>query len=323
MTLKTNKLFKILALLTKDEWKKFGLFIQSSYFNSNKNIIKLYDILNKYFPILNTEKLSNENLYKQIYTNTIYKEGTIRNLFSDTHDLLDLFFIQQERESQNYIYDNTLLIDAYSRREELQDFITPYINKNNKFQAAITKRDEMYAFNKILTLIAENRYHLNMGDVIEFGNNIQERHYEILAMNAIWSLLDYIHSFNVQKSINKHDYKYEWLNETILLVESIPYIKEKYPVSELYVTIIKIVHFKQYEHIEYFQELFEKNISQIVPTDACNIIILLTNEYQSLFIKLNDFNYESARFKLFKLMIEYNIITQLGTDYIEPPIFGI
>jgi hypothetical protein len=32
-------------------------------------------------------------------------------------------------------------------------------------------------------------------------------------------------------------------------------------------------------------------------------------------------SYESARFKLFKFMVKHNIITQLGTDYIEPPIF--
>jgi DNA-binding Lrp family transcriptional regulator len=321
MSTKNNKLFKILSLLSKDEWKKFGLFVHSSYFNSNKNIIKLHEVLNKHFPKFDTNKLSNEALYKQIYSNTTYKEGTIRNLISDTHDLLDLFFIQIERENQNYIYDNTLLLDAYSRRDELQNFITPYINKSNKYFDAITKRDEMYAFNKILSLIAKNRFELNHANVIDFGKNIEERHYEILAMNAIWSLLDFIHSLNVQISINKHDYKFEWLNETIQLVETIPYIKENYPVSELYVYLIKIVHFNQYEHIDYFQEIFEKTILQLVPVDACNIMILITNVYQKQFISLNEFKYESARFKLFKLMVKYNLLTQLGTDYIEPPIF--
>jgi hypothetical protein len=54
--MKNSKLASLLSKLSQKEFKEFGKFVKSSYFNTNSNIIKLYDLIAKYFPDFNNHQ---------------------------------------------------------------------------------------------------------------------------------------------------------------------------------------------------------------------------------------------------------------------------
>lgn len=92
------KVFQILAALNKEEFTSFGKFVNSPYFNRSSDLIRLFDIVKKFYPEFPEEKISSEKIYKKIYPGKKYNEGTMRNLFSDLGSLSEKFlgFIKYE-----------------------------------------------------------------------------------------------------------------------------------------------------------------------------------------------------------------------------------
>jgi hypothetical protein len=70
----------IIRAFSKEEFKEFGRFVKSPYYNSNKKIIALYETLKKYYPELNHSHLTGEKLYKKIYPGKKFKKSEIEKL---------------------------------------------------------------------------------------------------------------------------------------------------------------------------------------------------------------------------------------------------
>src|SRR5687768_12031310 len=56
-----SKLAELLGGLTKEEYKKFGLFIRSPYFNKSKTLEKLYEYFKPRLEKLDDPKITKEN----------------------------------------------------------------------------------------------------------------------------------------------------------------------------------------------------------------------------------------------------------------------
>lgn len=88
--LKSN-LIHILSKLNETEFIKFGKFIDSPYFNSNKKLTAFYKILSERFPEFDSPELSKENLYKKLYGQRKVVTGTVYFLISEMEKLLERF----------------------------------------------------------------------------------------------------------------------------------------------------------------------------------------------------------------------------------------
>lgn len=74
-----NNLILILKTLNKKELKELGLFIDSPFYNTNKNVIKLYELICK-GDLLNSGKIDLHNCHKKIYRNKPFKEENMKTL---------------------------------------------------------------------------------------------------------------------------------------------------------------------------------------------------------------------------------------------------
>src|SRR4030095_1171912 len=93
--MKDTKIIKFLSLFTKEEFKKFGLFVSSPYFNRLNNVTRLYAILKKYHPDFKSKSLTKENIYKKIFPGQKYDDVKIRALFSYLLALAEKFIASQ------------------------------------------------------------------------------------------------------------------------------------------------------------------------------------------------------------------------------------
>lgn len=94
--MKNNKSIDILRTFSEDYLKDFKLFIASPYFNTNKKLVKLYDLLYKTRPVFNDDVLLKENLFKKLYPGKTYNQQVIKNLFTQFNDLLEEFITLTE-----------------------------------------------------------------------------------------------------------------------------------------------------------------------------------------------------------------------------------
>src|SRR5437870_5390578 len=103
-----SKVIDVLKIFTTEELKRFKLFLNSPFHNTNKKVIQLYELVRKYSPEFNNEKLKKEYLFKKLYPDKQYNDIVMRILISDLIKLAEDFIvhssiINNETESRKYL----------------------------------------------------------------------------------------------------------------------------------------------------------------------------------------------------------------------------
>ena len=95
---KTNKLFAVLAVLSKEEVKDFDTFINSPIFNSNKNVCKTVGYLKKIHPTFMGKNAEPEKVYTVLFPGKKFNEQILNNLYTEINKLLKRYFALKELE---------------------------------------------------------------------------------------------------------------------------------------------------------------------------------------------------------------------------------
>ncbi|MEO8209098.1 MAG: hypothetical protein ABI840_00945 [bacterium] len=161
--MKKSNLIQIISNLDEQEFKKFGKFIDSPYFNTNKKLNEFYKILVNYYPEFDALELSKENIFRKLYKQDKVVMGTMYYLISEMEKLLEKFLsiekinpITLDLTSLKIIGDMRLYnifdvkykdikkkLNKIYDPENLNNFILSNINRHNKIERKIslTKKD--------------------------------------------------------------------------------------------------------------------------------------------------------------------------------------
>lgn len=86
-----NKAFQVIKTFNDIELKSFELFITSPYFNSNKNLIKLFTLFKRYISSPKEGAITEEFLYSKLFPGRKYSYGIMKNLISEMFTLCEEF----------------------------------------------------------------------------------------------------------------------------------------------------------------------------------------------------------------------------------------
>lgn len=114
-TIEKTKLIKLLSSFSNLEWKRFGRFVQSPYYNTNQQLVIFYHILKKAFPFNRIKDLELEKIYKKIYGKEVLKLSKFQNLCSDLYSLATDFIVDVHLKQETRKKEK-LIIDALSER---------------------------------------------------------------------------------------------------------------------------------------------------------------------------------------------------------------
>ncbi len=95
---KTNKLFVVLAALSVEEVKDFVVFVNSPFFNSNKNVCKTVEYLKKIHPDFAVKSAEPEKVYSVLFPGKKFNEQILNNLYTELNKLLKRYFALKEFE---------------------------------------------------------------------------------------------------------------------------------------------------------------------------------------------------------------------------------
>ncbi len=116
-----SKLVKIFKSLTTEEWKYLRWFVQSNFFNTDPNLLRLFEALAKYHPDFSSKTLTKEMLYNKVFAGQAYHDGKWRNLSSKMTKLMEDYLVWLELEQQETTRQK-LLTAAYGRRNLFEQF---------------------------------------------------------------------------------------------------------------------------------------------------------------------------------------------------------
>ncbi|MBS1494851.1 MAG: hypothetical protein JST55_15160 [Bacteroidetes bacterium] len=186
---------EIVKNLSKNDFKRFGDFLKSPYFNSKETLYQLFKEVEKASPDFKPEKFEYKRIYKKIYGGE-YKEQTIKNLYSEFGGLLKKF-IAHERLEKSELEFNISLIKGLSENKcyEASNKQVASLKKSiNNFQIP---EEDTYYYNQVLeTKLLENSISMNVFDL----DDIHFR-YNSIIINLINFSLDTIYHIASDDSI--------------------------------------------------------------------------------------------------------------------------
>ncbi len=144
--MKNSKLASLLSKLSQKEFKEFGKFVKSPYFNTNSNILKLYDLIAKYFPDFENENLTKENIYKKIYPGEKYNDSTSRGLLFLALKLGEQFLAVERVKQKKNIYQELLLTELNER--QIYDLFNIHLKTTRNELDKVENKDDEYFFLK-------------------------------------------------------------------------------------------------------------------------------------------------------------------------------
>lgn len=153
-----SKAIELIKSFSIEELHDFSLFTRSPYFNTNKNIVKLYSLIDTHAK-LNSEGLNEEYLYSRIFPGKEYNYGIMKNLMSELFKLVEKFLIvNSSKENDDYRFEGLMsLARVYDDR---------FLDGNFKKLISRLKDDldsELIGFDRYhrYSLIEESIYYFN------------------------------------------------------------------------------------------------------------------------------------------------------------------
>jgi len=138
-----SKVLEILSSFTKEEIKEFRIFLESRFFNKNKQVVIIYNELLKFHPSFDHENLTKENLHKIFFAGDKFKEWKIRNLLAELSKLTDEFLIITSMNKRPSI-KNILLNYEFLERELSKHFDINYKAASNDHEKNKLKDSNFY-----------------------------------------------------------------------------------------------------------------------------------------------------------------------------------
>ena len=135
--MKNTKLIALLKKLSSAELRKFQEFVISPFFNKNKKVQHLVNVLLENAPDFASEVLEKRKVFEKIYMNQQYNELQINNVISDLLQLLYDFLAQLQFSQQ------PLLQKKYALKELFQKDAPQHFEKTiRRYQQLEVKREE-------------------------------------------------------------------------------------------------------------------------------------------------------------------------------------
>jgi hypothetical protein len=211
-----SSLLEILGTFASKEFKEFGDYINSPFFNKNEAVIKLYDYIRLYFPDFDNHKFEKENVYSQIFPNAEYNDGFMRTIMFNLTQLAEDFLAYNNYKSRG-VYELLHLINEMNSR-----VLDKHVIKGIKAAAEKVKKydheDESYFLDMFMIEKEKNRLYdrtkkiLNKKDINE--HDLLSESENLIRFFLIHILKRYRYLLNRQNVMNI-SFEFEFVDEIV------------------------------------------------------------------------------------------------------------
>lgn len=125
-----NKAIQILRTFTTQEFKDFGKFVSSPYFNTSREVIQLFTYLKKYFPTFDNKALDINIAVKKLSKSAAVTEGSLRNTLTVLNKLARKFLTIESFTKTDYKVKSEEIFalenKKFDNKKEMNDYFSVY-----------------------------------------------------------------------------------------------------------------------------------------------------------------------------------------------------
>ena len=320
-----SKVIDIFRSFSPDELKRFRDFLRSPYHNTNKNVIRLFDIMRKHAPDYANENLDKAKMYCMLFPGKLYNDIVMRILISDLMQLGQDFLVEMNLERDAVDRKKHLLNELLDRKidklflktyNEADAMMESYSIDDTYFKHRFDIEELHKGFN-----VARNMQHLNSSNLVSMGENILN--YFLIKLSSV------AHDISVNKENFNTDFSssiFERLPEFLNIEKINSSIKQNgirnAEILELYFCAL-MINYECRSDDYYFRlkELFYKNIDKFTHETKYNLYMSLLNYCGNKHWNDKDNVYRREQFQLFKDMLSNELFSWTPDDYMTIIIF--
>jgi len=309
--MKNTKLISLLKTFSKTEAGRLKDYVSSSYYNKNKHVTQLCNVVLGYHPEFDSLKLEDEKVYQKLFPGEKYEYFKLKNITSDLFALALEFLkltaaekkdVDNEINLLNVLHDRKL-DNIYNQREK---------KVKQLLRNAEVKDEDNYLRQYQLERVNIAHYKFS-GSSYSF-NSIQSEFDSFLQYSLTGLLRLYSKMLHNKNHGNVH-FDMKMFENVWLYVKDMDFSDN--PSCLIYRQVIALELTKsesEYRKLMEIKVKYRKNI----PPEEFYYILQEQNSYAAYRLKLGDENYYKERFTAFKEMLEYNFI---NAEYIIYPNF--
>ncbi len=155
--MQNNRLLQLLRLLERDEYKRFGQFLNSPYHNKRDKPVDLFNYLYPYFPGFNDPAIDKSKVFRALFPQKPYNDTKLRQVMSYTTKKLEEFIaIESDYYEDNH--KNLELLSFLRKRSDGHLFELYWKNIMNQYEQQQSLTEEVYL--RRFQFEAENTRHI-------------------------------------------------------------------------------------------------------------------------------------------------------------------
>lgn len=309
--MKKSKVIQLLSAFKKEEFTQLREFLVSPYFNKSKQIVKLFDVLIKFAPEYDEDKIAKEKIYRKVFGNSKFNVQLLRNLSSELYKLIAKF-ISLNHTEYNPLMANINLLGFCIERHVPNIFEI----ESKQLESKLSEQPDMEGLNLLIKydlLLAKKNFHRTQNQLLQYSKIASKETIPLLLhflnhmMITAYSLSVSNIVFNSEIEENPVLKLYNKLDSNGMLLDLVNELKEKNlddsNTVELHYYLAKSYIDADVENLVKVQELIFKNIDKlnlsfkITITDALlNVCIRRTNLYDD--IKDFQIGFDLIKYKL-------------------------
>jgi len=306
-----SKCYQLLLLFDKKDRNHFENFVESSFFNKDKSVIRLYQWLRKYLEHPVQKSLRAETAYRYIFPKKKASETLDTKAAQDLNRLLSKLyelavdFIRWKKLKTHKAYGEHIVLQEFLDKRASKLFEL-HFNKHYKNKSKPEKIDIDTYYDLFLLEYDYARWNLQQKNHFQKNDNFQNVS-DKLTLYYLTRQLDLVCQILILTRQYKMPYNLDHLPHLLSIAELPRFNSE--PLLQIYLQAIYIMREEQAVHFEQLKQLLilhEADISYKVQSD---MYILATN-FCTLRIIAGESNYLEELFGLYQTMSEKNLLIE-------------
>lgn len=297
-----GKLIPLLKAFSKEEFKSFGDFVSSPYFNKERVLIDLYKILKQDYPGFSSKGFEKETIYELLFPGKKYNDSIFRNTFSKMLRLAEKFLYVNHLGNDNF-HRRLFLLEEFKIKKQ-EGLFVKHKAEADRFTESNLIKNEDYFLKKYQLENLNDEFRKITKNFMVLTNKEEAGSFEYLSNSFLINIL----KANASIINSNKNFFGEQLN--LILFDEIECYLLKDPdllASNLYLRYyyysIKIFQENDDKYFFELRDIINNEMESLSIVDRKNILTTLTN-YSYYRINNGELKFVDEQFKLYKLNIE-------------------
>ena len=297
-----SKLVALLKTCNRKELRKLDKFVDSPYFNTNRNIVALYRYVQQFAPKFESKQLERKAVFSALFPNEAYKEKRLHKLMGELLKLIDHFFHLEEWQ-QNETTQHISALAAYQKRN-LNAFWEQKLEKTSLLLEKMPLQAEA-SFYQSWQLALEKHKAVEAEEQRNKEPLLQAVHTELDAFYLCNKLKYYCKVLNYQR-FQAHKYDI-YMMESVLQTATLPIYRKNPAIQIYYFGVLSLQKPDDIQHFLTLKSLLQQHLNHFSLEETQNILVLARN-FCIKQLNQGKAKYINELLDVYKLEIEHKIL---------------